>query len=179
MRGSFGGLRCCVDVLPQVREGKLEEGGREEVGELQEVEHGAQAAELGVDPVADILTGRLPLVVGRLSASGGEQAADARRPGAWEWFEVSLAPALVGAAEGHPFEPGDASPGHLPGLVGTVSLRGVGRLFTRVARVAAASGRRRIVVEQPEGAGGEVLVSPQDLGGVEDRGVEQDVVVEC
>ena len=51
MRGSFGGLRCCVDVLPQVREGKLEEGGREEVGELQEVEHGAHADLLAADGV--------------------------------------------------------------------------------------------------------------------------------
>ena len=180
MRGSFGGLRCCVEGLPQAGEGKLEEGGREEVGELQEIEHGAQTAELGVNPAADILASHLPLVacvterrrdpgllvVRRLGARslairglsgrsvrhvvvtmsgsfphrGGQQPADTRRPGAWERFEVGLVSSLVGAAEGHPLEPGDAPAGRLPGLVAKIGRRGVGGCAVLIVAGAGGSG---------------------------------------
>ena len=117
---------------------------------------------------------------------GGQQPADTRRPGAWERFEVGLVPALVGAAEGHPLEPGDAPTGRFPGRVAKVVRRGVGGCAVLMvagaggsgAVVAGTRGRRRVVVEQAEGTGGEALVAAYGLVGVEDRGVEQDVVVE-
>ena len=116
----------------------------------------------------------------------GQQAADTRRPGAWERFEVGLVSALVGAAEGHSLEPGNAPAGRFPGRVAKTVRRGVGGCAVLIvaeaggsgADVAGARDRRRLVVEQAEGTGGEALVAAYGLVGVEDRGVEQDVVVE-
>ena len=121
---------------------------------------------------------------------GGQQPADARRPGAWERLEIVLVLVSVrvfDTAGNHPLESGDALAGLLPGLVAKVVRRGVGGCAVLAvagaggsgAGVAGTRGRWRVVVEQAEGTGGEALVAAYGLIGVEDRGVEQDVVVEC